>query len=93
MLKAEHLTLFWYRGPGGTRKWSIKLVPPRSRYCLVNKRALRDETCVTTLRCIHTIPAPTRKVWKALETALDCSKSFTLIEHRAGAVGRGGLVN
>ena len=23
--KAEHLTSFWYRGPGGTRKWPITL--------------------------------------------------------------------
>ena len=92
-IKGWALKLVLIQRPGGTRKCPIKQVPHVAATVFVNKRALRDETCVTTLGCIHTIPVPTGKVWKALETARDCSKSFTHIEHRAGAVGREGLVN
>ena len=92
-IKGWALKLVLIQRPGGTRKCPMKQVPHVAASVFVNKRTLRDETCVTTLGCIHTIPVPTGKVWKALETARDCSKSFTHIEHRAGAVGREGLVN
>ena len=47
---------------------AYQVSPPRGRYCLVTKRALRDKTCVTNLGCTlysHNTGANTKSVKSA----------------------------